>query len=238
MALVVITIKSPWFKGVVGETTVKYSAKFQLPENIYHPIHNVTLPTLDGTTQIDHIFVSQFGIFVVETKNMKGWIFGGEKQKQWTQTIFKNTYKFQNPLHQNYKHVKALEAALNIPPEIIHSVVVFTGDSTFKTPMPANVFNGGGYGKYIKSFGEPVLSEAEVNKVVSQIQSGRLAPSRKTNRNHVQQLKARSNPNGEQICPKCGSSMVLRTAKKGANAGNQFWGCSEYPKCRMVKKVT
>jgi len=238
LALVVITIKSPWFKGVVGETTIKYSAKFQLPENIYHPIHNVTLPALDGTTQIDHIFVSQFGIFVVETKNMKGWIFGGEKQKQWTQTIYKKTYKFQNPLHQNYKHVKALETALNVPSEIIHSVVVFAGDSTFKTPMPANVFNGGGYSKYIKSFSEPVLSDTEVNEVVSQIQSGRLVPSRKTNRNHVQQLKARSNPNSEQVCPKCGSSMVLRTAKKGANAGNQFWGCSEYPKCRMVKKVT
>ena len=234
----VIIIKSPWFKGVVGETVVKYTSKLQLPENIYHPIHNVTLPTSDGTTQIDHIFVSCFGIFVVETKNMKGWIFGGEKQAQWTQKIFKNTYKFQNPLHQNYKHIKVLEAALNVSPEIIHSVVVFTGDSTFKTPMPANVFNGGGYNTYIKSFNEPALSDAEVHKVVSQIQSGRLAPSRKTNRRHVQQLKVRSNSNGENICPKCGSGMVLRTARNGANAGNQFWGCSAYPKCRMVKNVT
>ena len=235
--LVLIAIQSPKFKGIAGETKVKYSAKLRLPENIYHPIHNVTLPTLDGTTQIDHIFVSQFGIFVIETKNMKGWIFGGERQKRWTQIIYKNTYKFQNPLHQNYKHIKALEEALNISPEVIHSVVVFTGDSTFKTPMPANVFNGSGYSEYIKSFTKPVFSGTEVNQIVAQIQANRLAPSRKTNRNHVQRLKAQANPNSRQVCPKCGSIMVLRTAKKGEYAGKQFWGCSEYPKCRMLKNI-
>ncbi|WP_232209291.1 hypothetical protein ACN2MM_06290 [Alkalilimnicola ehrlichii MLHE-1] len=32
--------------------------------------------------------------------------------------------------------------------------------------------------------------------------------------------------------------MVLRTAKRGANAGNQFWGCSGYPKCRAVQSVS
>jgi len=198
LVLAAIIIKSPWFKGVVGESVVKYTSKRQLPESIYHPIHNVTLPTSDGTTQIDHIFVSCFGIFVVETKNMKGWIFGGEKHAQWTQVIFKNKYKFQNPLHQNYKHVKVLEVSLNVSPEIIHSVIVFTGDSVFKTPMPANVFHGGGYSTYIKSFREPVLSDVEVHKIVSQIQSGRLAPSRKTNQLHVQQLKTRSNSIGEK----------------------------------------
>ena len=102
--------KTPWFKGLFGEALVKLSAKISLPASTYHPFHNVTLPTPDGTTQIDHIFVSPYGIFVVETKNMKGWIFGSEKQSQWTQKIFKQTFKFQNPLRQNYKHVKALEA--------------------------------------------------------------------------------------------------------------------------------
>ena len=69
--LVIAVVKSPWFKGVLGEASVQFSARLRLPSETYHPIHNVTLPTLDGTTQIDHIFVSRFGIFVVETKNMK-----------------------------------------------------------------------------------------------------------------------------------------------------------------------
>ncbi|MCI5207799.1 MAG: nuclease [Candidatus Electrothrix sp. ATG2] len=230
-------LRSPWFKGIFGESLVKVAAWLRLPDNIYHPIHNVTFPTLDGSTQIDHIFVSRFGIFVVETKNMKGWIFGGERQKQWTQKIFKKSFKFQNPLHQNYKHVKALEALLDIPPNVIHSVVVFVGESTFKSSMPPNVTRGGGYITYIKSFREPMLSEDQVQKAITQIQSDRLTPSWETHRQHVQQLKDRSNPNAERICPNCGKPMILRVAKRGVNAGNQFWGCSAYPKCRTVQNI-
>jgi len=82
MMLFLAFLGSPKFKGILGEALVKVTAWLRLPSKTYHALHNVTLPTPDGTTQIDHIFVSCFGIFVVETKNMKGWIFGGEKQKQ------------------------------------------------------------------------------------------------------------------------------------------------------------
>ena len=89
--LVVVTglFKSAWFKGVMGEFQVNLLLKLFLSTDIYHLIKNVTLPTEDGTTQIDHILVSKYGIFVIETKNMKGWIFGSPNQKQWTQKIFK-----------------------------------------------------------------------------------------------------------------------------------------------------
>ena len=106
LLFVAAVVKSPWFKGVMGEVIINLSAKFFLDREIYHLIKNVTLPVDDGTTQIDHIIVSRFGIFVIETKNMKGWIFGDAKQKMWMQKIYKHTTKFQNPLFQNYKHVK------------------------------------------------------------------------------------------------------------------------------------
>src|SRR5262245_47960315 len=120
-------LRSPWFKGIVGETLVRASARLALPAETYHSYHNATLPSLDGTTQVDHVVICRFGVFAIETKHMKGWIFGGEHDAQWTQRIFKQTYKFQNPLRQNYKHVKALEAALGLPLDQIHSVVVFSG---------------------------------------------------------------------------------------------------------------
>lgn len=193
LAIAASLIKSAWFKGLVGEALVKLAAKIGLPRKTYHPIHNVTLPTRDGSTQIDHVFVSRYGIFVVETKNMKGWIFGSERQAQWTQKIFKKNFRFQNPLRQNYKHVKALEGLLKVvPASAFHSVVVFTGDSTFKTPMPANVTKGAGYIRYIRSFKEPVLTDEQVQVVVDRIQSGRLAPSWKTNRDHVRNLRKRA----------------------------------------------
>ncbi|EPJ0794777.1 nuclease-related domain-containing protein, partial [Vibrio vulnificus] len=148
LLIVVSIFKSRWFKGVFGEFLVNKLLS-QLPDSDYTLVRNVTLPTDDGTTQIDHIVVSRFGIFVVETKNMKGWIFGSKSQKQWTQKVYRHSSKFQNPLHQNYKHVKTLESLLAIDCEKLHSVVVFIGDSTFKTDMPENVTYARGCLEYI-----------------------------------------------------------------------------------------
>lgn len=228
-------LKSPWFKGLVGEFIVNLSARWFLDKETYHLIRNVTLPTADGTTQIDHVIVSRFGLFVVETKNMKGWIFGGPHQKRWTQKIYKHTTQFQNPLHQNYKHVKTLQGFLELTDEQIYSVIVFIGGSEFKTPMPENVTQGGGYIRYIKSKREPVLTDEQVRKIIRGIQSGRLTPSIKTHREHVRHVRQIvSDRKSEKHCPKCGSPMVERETKRGAQQGRRFLGCSGYPTCRTV----
>ena len=91
LAILIGILKSPWFKGVAGEFIVNLPAKLLLDKNEYRLIKNVTLPTDDGTTQIDHIIISRYGVFVVETKNMKGWIFGSQNQKTWTQKIYKKS---------------------------------------------------------------------------------------------------------------------------------------------------
>jgi len=114
-------------KGYAGELKVSLTAWFALPKSTYRPLHNVTLPAPDGTTQIDHIFVSRYGVFVVETKNMGGWIFGSERDRYWTQAFKgRSNVRFQNPLRQNYRHVKAVErtlSGLGVSRDIIHSVV-------------------------------------------------------------------------------------------------------------------
>ena len=235
--VVVSILKSPWGKGQMGELFVRFMLRLRLDKTVYLPLHNVTLATLDGSTQIDHVLVSRFGIFSIETKNMQGWIFGSERQAEWTQKIFKRSFRFQNPLRQNYKHTRALEATLQVPPETIHSVIVFVGGSTFKTEMPANVTYGGGCVRFILSFTQPVFDTRQVQRLVQQLQTGRLAPTRATHTAHVQQLKERHNPQAERKCPQCGSAMALRTAKSGANAGKQFWGCSTFPRCRVIQKL-
>jgi predicted RNA-binding Zn-ribbon protein involved in translation (DUF1610 family) len=239
IAILAAILKSPWFKGVAGEFIVNISAKMMLNKDEYHLIKNVTLPTEDGTTQIDHIIVSKYGIFVVETKNMKGWIFGNPNQNTWTQKIYKHSNKFQNPLHQNYKHVKTIESLLGLNDQQVHSVVVFVGDSTFKTELPENVTYGGGYIRFIKSKKQPVLAKSEVDEIVRKIEEGRLTPSFKTNREHVKHVKhIVSEKKTGNTCPKCGSPMVLRETKSGQNAGKQFWGCSKFPQCRGIVNVT
>lgn len=181
LMLLISLLKSLWGKGHTGEILVRLLVHWQLDKLIYRRLHNVTLNTPDGTTQIDHVFLSPYGIFVLETKNMNGWIFGSEMQAQWTQKIYKRTFTFQNPLRQNYKHLKALEPPIGVNPERLHSVITFVGGSTFKAEVPANVTQGIGFIRYIKSFQQAVFGVAEVDAMLHTLKTGRrAAPSRPT----------------------------------------------------------
>ena len=238
--LLIAFFKSARFKGAMGEWAVNLASSLALNKRDYHLIKNVTLPTEDGgTTQIDHIIVSRYGIFVVETKNMQGWIFGGEQQPTWTQKIYKQSFKFQNPLRQNYKHLKTLQGCLDVELKHLHSVIVFTGDCTFKTEMPANVVRSGGYIRYIKSMTDVMLSETQVQEYIAAIGAGRLAPSLATRQAHIQHLKsaASKNPTTQPTCPQCGSPMVMRETRNGSNVGKMFWGCPRFPACRGMRKM-
>lgn len=137
--------------------------------------------------------VKLYGLFVIETKNYKGWIFGGERQKTWTQKLYKNSYKFQNPIHQNYKHIKVLEQLLAdiIEPDQLHSVIVFMPDAVFKTPMPNYVFRGAGWTDYVKSFNQRVISDTKIKRIQIRLEKEVLEKSRKTNREHVANLNRR-----------------------------------------------
>jgi len=103
--------------------------------------------------------------------------------------------------------------------------------------VPANVTQGIGFIRYIQSFQQPVFSAAEVDAMLHALQTGRRAPTLATQREHVHNLKRRSDPTAERQCPKCGSALVIRTRKTGANVGQQFWGCSTFPKCKTMQSL-
>lgn len=182
-------LKSPLFKGWFGEKLVEMKAGRNLPQEIYRPFHNVTIPDGHGTTQIDHIYVSPFGIFVVETKNYKGWIFGRESDARWTQKIYKKQSTFQNPLRQNYKHTKTLEELLELPGSAFQSVVIFVGDFEFKTALPPNVCTLSNFDKYIRSFQARIFTSEQIAAVCTKLDSGRLEANWATNRAHVKYLR-------------------------------------------------
>lgn len=191
-------LKLPVVKGWFGERLVIRRGEKTLPAAIYRPFHDVTLQDADGTTQVDHIYVSIFGIFVVETKQMTGWIFGREHDSQWTQTIFKKKAKFQNPLLQNMRHTKALEALLRLPPSRFHSLVVFSGDAKLKSDTPDSVCMLNDFDSHIRSFKEPVLSREDVEEICKKIEVGRLAPTHATRKAHVADLNRRHGGNASQ----------------------------------------
>ncbi|GBC59227.1 hypothetical protein DENIS_0163 [Desulfonema ishimotonii] len=218
------------FKGWIGEKKVQFGIWFKLDKKTYKRFHNLVVDAQNGTTQIDHIVLSRFGIFVIETKNYNGWIYGNEKQKTWTQVFYRKKYKFQNPLHQNYRHTKALSSLLKINHRLIHSIVFFTGNAKLKTEMPSNVISAG-LSKYIKTFDQITFSDSDLSALEQSL--NKLKSISVSNKEHVRNLKKRYSDN--KICPKCGSALVQRVAKSGPFAGNEFLGCSGYPKCKYIR---
>ena len=180
------------FKGFLGETVINVAMWLKLEKDVYHRLNNITLPLAnDGSTQIDHIIVSVYGIFVIETKNYKGWIYGSEKQRQWTQA-FPNgrKYKFQNPLRQNYLHIKTLADLLELDASYFHSMIAFIGECELKTrdELPEHVLTSG-MASYVKKKQDKILTDEEVKAIVDQIESNRFSKSWRTNRAHKAYLK-------------------------------------------------
>jgi len=220
-------------RGWVGEKKTTFNMWLSLNAKVYRRFHDVIIPARNGTTQIDHLLVSPYGLFIVETKNIKGWIFGSENQPKWTQSLYRKKYSFQNPIRQTYRQKKVLSEYLDLDQSLIHTVIYFVGDCKFKTKLPENVINSG-LGRYIKRFQNHILSSGDIDCVVRTLEQ-HVSDSSLTTRDHVRSLRERHASN--TICPKCGFNLVERTAKKGPNASSTFLGCENFPRCRFSKNA-
>jgi restriction system protein len=173
-----------------GEAAVRRTLSLHFPSPAYHLLNDLTLPTDDGTTQVDHILVSRYGVFVLETKHYKGWIFGNAGASQWTQVLYKKHYKFQNPIHQNLKHVTVVRRLLDfLPPDCIHSIVVFTGEAVFKTEQPPGVLTLDQLCAHLDTFNLEAMTENRVHFSVGRLECWRKAITRETDVEHVAHLK-------------------------------------------------
>jgi hypothetical protein len=158
----------------------------------YHLMNHVTLKLRDGSTQIDHILVSRFGVFVIETKDYKGWIFGDPDQPTWTQVLFGFKFRFQNPVFQNRLHAGAVQDLLDfLPPAAIKSVVVFTGDAEFKTAIPPGVFYASEVVAYLRNVTDEIMSVNRVQFCVGRLETARLAITGETDLEHVRHVQRR-----------------------------------------------
>lgn len=155
----------------------------------YHLMNHVTLRMDGATTQVDHILVSRFGVFVIETKDFSGWIFADASSTTWTQVLYRQKFKLQNPLFQNARHVRAVEGLLDfLPVDVIRSVVVFCGDAELRTEVPENVVTLEALVDYVSRHTEPVISPNRLQFCVGRLETSRLAISRQTDVEHVQNV--------------------------------------------------
>ncbi len=163
---------------------------FRAPD--YHLMNHITLKLKDGTTQIDHVLVSRFGIFVVETKDYNGWIFANAKHSFWTQVFFHKKFKFQNPIAQNFRHTQAVRQILDfLPADSIKSAIVFVGEAKFKTEAPIGVFNLSELVRYIQEHTTEIMSHNRMQFCVGRLETARLAITDKTDIEHIESLGRR-----------------------------------------------
>ena len=238
VGLLVSAFNSPSRKGARGERIVATRLRDGLTDE-YQILNDVYLPLPDGTTtQIDHIVVSQYGIFVVETKNYSGWIFGNENSAKWTQTIYHCKHSFQNPIRQNFRHICALSGNLKIPRDYFTSVVAFTGDCDFKTEMPDGVVYSRRAAQFIRSFTTPKIKAHQISQITSAILAWQGTVSEERKDSHVKNLKNRHSAiradSPSPKCPFCGGDMVMRHRRSD---GAAFYGCRKYPSCKGIVNI-
>lgn len=231
-------LRSAWLRGKWGEFKVNVGISLLLDRKVYRLIKNVTLQTGSYTTQIDHLVISPYGVFVIETKNISGWIFGNANHAQWTQVIYHFKQRFQNPLAQNNTHIKAVRELLNLQPHHLYNVVVFVGVSSFRTILPANVAHGvRELIAFIRIECEPIFTEDEVGRFIEIVNERRLKPGLLTDRTHAKNTRERLSTYTTQLkgrCPRCGDIMIERI---GRRTGNPFLGCRRFPRCRGARSL-
>lgn len=179
-------------KGDVGEQIVKVAVLSKLDAAQYRHFSNLIIPAPNGTTQIDNIVVSPFGVFVIEAKYFQGWIFGGAKQEKWTHTLSRfEKYAFPNPIRQNYGHIKALARLLRQPESRFHSVIVFAHrNCQLKTELSANVCLQHNFIEYIQGFTKNIVDDAALARIHAVLQQPEWQATEDKKAAHVERLKA------------------------------------------------
>jgi hypothetical protein len=135
-----IIARSPKIKGMIGEVSIRFKLRKLDPQE-YSVLHDIMIKQPDGrTSQFDHLVISRYGVFVIETKNYRGWIVGSEKAEYWTQVIYRRKEKLYNPIRQNYGHIKVLEGVLEDNTIPFISIIAFSTRADLKLePMSTEV---------------------------------------------------------------------------------------------------
>ena len=231
--VLIVKFKSPNIKGSIGERKVSKALNI-LDNNEYKIINNLMIRTDRGTTQIDHVVISVYGIFVIETKNYQGFIFGNENDDKWKQVIDKRSYKFRNPIMQNYGHVVSLRKRLNLDKDLlVVSLIAFTNRASLRVNTQTPVMYDNNIVNYIRSYREKVISENYMMRLYYDMLMSNI-DSKDTRKEHVENIRMNlrnmENSIRNNVCPRCGKELVRRNGKHG-----QFIGCSGFPRCRFVR---
>lgn len=230
-----IIIKQETFesKGDSGENAVSKILGKTINGEKYI-INDLLFETEPGKScQIDHVLINPHGIWVIETKNYAGKIYGQDNQREWIQILAygneKNT--FYNPVKQNSTHIYQLSKKLNVK-KVFQNLVIFLPQADI-TDVNSD------YVHYIYELPELVNKDTGVLLSSEQMEYfyNCLIDLKNTNtvskNEHIKNIYKMQEQLQQGICPRCGGKLVLRKSKNGL-----FYGCSNYPECKFTKKIS
>lgn len=202
-----------------------------LPKNFYTVYDDLLIETNGKTHQIDHLVISQFGVFVIENKAYSGVITGDKYDKVWVRHYNKNKKMYyENPIRQNYGHVKCIQELLHLNNKQVFNIACLMGNGT------TNIKHDGELTRYdtiierIMSYEDVVINNTQ--ELCEIVQRANITDVQKRNEHIKRLLYTKENMN-YNMCPKCGGKLVLRRGNNNKN----FIGCSNYPRCRYTRKI-
>lgn len=230
LVITIIFFKTPTGRGIWGEFQVKLVLG-KNKQNQKYVINNLIIVNEGKSSQIDHLVINRTGIFVIETKNYSGRIYGQEDQREWTQVLQygKVKNKFYNPIMQNRTHIYALSKVIGRN-DCFVSIIVFP-KAQLMTHTTIDVGYIRGIRRRYKQQTKEIFSLEEMNSIYTKLLEFKNNPQISA-REHVREIKQMKNNIDNNICPRCGKQLVLRKGQYG-----EFYGCSGYPQCKFKKTV-
>lgn len=215
--------------GWFGELWTKKELK-KLPKETYTILNDIMLNEDGHTHQIDHIVVSKYGIFVIETKQFNGYITGDKYDKKWVRH-FKGNKKmyYTNPVRQNYGHVKAISELLHIEDYKVFNKVCISSNAKINIKDDGEVSLLHQLSEDIMAINKEIIEDPKT--IVKNILEKNIK-DKKERKKHINYVNNHKDTIQENMCPKCGGKLVIRNGKYG-----DFYGCENYPKCKYTKKI-
>lgn len=224
-------------RGEEGERAVA-GILSALPEK-FVVMNDVIVPSRTGSAQIDHVVISEYGVFVIETKNYAGFLDGDASESAWQKTHCGRTIEIRNPVMQNSSHVSALSLVLALKKERFVPLVALSPECALSERLSSSLRASGvsvvpfpSVASFVASRRPRVLSRGDVGRLCGEL-SRVMYRSPLARRRHLRSV-ARSSVRGETDygrCPECGGKVVLVRGKAGL-----FLGCSNFPSCRFSRK--
>lgn len=227
-----VILNSPSYKGKSGEKIV--AERLENIDGHKYIINNIMINDNGKSRQIDHISITEYGVFVIETKNYAGTIYGKETSNEWQQYLNHKCYRFKNPIHQNFGHLQIVKQNIEEITNEVYSLIAFTRRCKLRINTLTPVIYEDQLTKYITEKNK-VLSFDKIDAIYQTLLDNKIE-NKEAIKNHNENVKNyiqyKDDLIKNEICPRCNGKLVKREGKNG-----QFYGCSNYPNCKFTKNI-